>query len=270
MQVKDLIMAGKLKEARKMLVDQLKASPANTQARTLLFQILVINGEWDKALNHIEMLATQSNEPGVSIDVYRNLIAAEKERFAVSQLKKIPSFLPETPSYWEDYVEALKLISESKSEEAIEKIKAVDKQRPVVTGTLNDTPFTGFFDTDSALSCFIEAIEYERYLWIPIESIRELVVSAPETLMDLIWAKARVTTWGGLTMGCFLPAIYPHSFSSEDEHIKMGFVTDWQTLCGPFTKACGRHVYQVGDDDYELFQLGEVTFNMTDAKKEDE
>lgn len=269
MEVKDLIMAGKLTDARKILVEQLKASPGNAQARTLLFQILIVNGEWEKALNHIEMLATQSNEPVASIEVYRNLIAAEKERLDVFQLKKIPSFLPETPSYWEDYLEALKLISAEKSDAAIEKIKSIDHQRPVVTGKLNKTPFTGFFDTDSTLSCFIEAIEYERYLWIPIESIRELVISAPETFMDLIWAKGRITTWGGLTMGCFFPAIYPNSFSSKDERIKMGLMTDWKPLCGRFTRAYGRHVFQVGDEDYELFQLGDVTFDMAEVKEDE-
>lgn len=267
MDVKELIMAGKLAEARVMLVERLKKSPADRQARTLLFQILVINGEWDKALNHIEILAAQTGKADPGIDVYRNLIAAEKERFQVFQLKQKPAFLPEIPAYWEDYHGAVKLMTEAKSDEALEKIKSVDAKRPVVTGMVNGTPFTGFFDTDSTLSCFIEAMEYERYLWIPVEFIRELVVSAPKTLMDLIWAKARITTWEGLTMGCFLPAIYPNSFSNENDLVKMGFKTDWRTLCGPFTRACGRHVYQVGDKDYELFELGEVTFNITDTKK---
>ena len=45
---------------------------------------------------------------------------------------------------------------------------------PHVQGTINGESFKGFKETDNTLTYFIEAIEYERYLWVPIANIREL------------------------------------------------------------------------------------------------
>jgi type VI secretion system protein ImpE len=136
----------------------------------------------------------------------------------------------------------------------------IDGQLVNLRGASDGHPFVGFKDTDATLAHFIEAIEYERYLWIPIASIRELAVAPPKTLIDLIWAKGRITTWEGLTLGCFLPVRYPESHASDDDRIRLGRLTDWQPLGGGFTKALGQHVFQVGQEDKSIFELGEVIF----------
>ncbi|HAA04476.1 MAG TPA: virulence protein SciE type, partial [Syntrophobacteraceae bacterium] len=46
MEPKELIRAGRLTEARTLLTEAVKASPADMGLRTLLFQVLVFFGEW--------------------------------------------------------------------------------------------------------------------------------------------------------------------------------------------------------------------------------
>jgi type VI secretion system protein ImpE len=160
---------------------------------------------------------------------------------------------------------ALELLHNDKVEAAAKAFAAVQESLPSIQGTINGEPFAGFTETDSTLAFFIEAIEYERYLWVPIAAIRELVVSKPETLIDLLWAKGRITTWEGLTMGCFLPVLYPNSSESQDNKIRLGRLTDWQPLGGGFARATGQHVFQVGEEDKSLLELGEVIFKLADA-----
>ena len=265
MNPKALILDGQIDSARAMLVDQIKKSPADLQARSLLFQVMLLCGEWDKARRQLDIAASQQAAPDMNVSVYQNLIQAEKERAAVSRSEQRPTFFPDIPEYSEDFFHALALLKAGNIEGAEKLFGNIDARLGDVTGTVNGKPFKGFKETDTTLAYFIEAIEYERYLWVPIANIRELAVSPPSTLIDLIWAKGRITTWEGLTMGCFLPVLYPHSFESDDDRIRLGRLTDWTALGGPFTKAVGQHVYDIGGTDYSLFEIEEAIFTLSAA-----
>ncbi len=263
----DLVKEGKLSEARKLLIEEVKSSPADAGKRTLLFQVLIFLGEWDKAERHLETIATQDPGRGAGAQTYRDLIAAEKERIEVIRLNQLPSFVPETPPYFETYYAGLKKLVEKNPEEAKEYFDQTNAQRPTVSGTVNGTPFTGFADTDTVLFPFLETIAHEHYVWVPFEFIRELVIPAPQTLFDLIWIQASLTTWEGLTMNCYLPVLYPDSCQHEDERIKLGRMSDWTPLGGTFSKGVGQHVFQVGEEDVAILEIREALFDFNDSKK---
>ncbi|GAB6909187.1 conserved hypothetical protein [Desulfosarcina cetonica] len=265
MNAKALILDGRINEARQMLVDRVKKKPTDSVARSLLFQVMLLGGEWDKALRQLDIAASQKTGSEMGETVYRNLILAEKERLAVARMDQRPTFFPEIPDYADDFFEALERLQAKDGEAAAAIFQRIDAGLPQPRGTLNGTPFTGFRETDATLTYVIEAIEYERYLWVPIASIRELVVSPPKTLMDLIWAKGRITTWEGLTMGCFLPVCYPRSFESSDDRIRLGRLTEWQPLGGAFARGMGQHVYDVGGTDRAIFEIKEAVFTLKDA-----
>ena len=231
---------------------------------------MLICGEWDKAQRQLDIAASQQTAQDMNAPVYQNLIQAEKERAAVAAMEQRPTFFPDVPEYSDDFFMALELARDEKTDEAAKLFARVEEMLPPIQGTINGETFTGFRETDSTLAHFIEAIEYERYLWVPIANIRELVVSPPKTLIDLIWAKGRITTWEGLTMGCFFPALYPNSFASPDENIRLGRRTEWQAMGGSLARAVGQHVYEVGGTDRSIFELQEVVFSLAqpvDAEK---
>ena len=59
MTAKDLMKAGRLSDARRVLIEEVKSAPTDVGKRTLLFQVLAMGGEWDKALIHLDMISTQ-------------------------------------------------------------------------------------------------------------------------------------------------------------------------------------------------------------------
>lgn len=260
-----LLKEGRLSEARSALVASVKNKPTDAQSRSLLFQTLLFLGEWDKAQRHLDIVASQSPVPDPTVEVYANLIQAERNRSEVARKNTRPDFFPEIPTYAEAFFAVREKIAAQAYVDARNQLESILDSREPVRGTRDGIAFSGFMDTDPAFSLFIEAIEYERYLWVPIASIRELVVSPPQTLIDLIWAKGRITTWEGLTMGCFLPVIYPLSSESDDDRLRSGRLTDWKPLGDQLTQAVGQRVFQVGDQDVGILELGEITFDPDSA-----
>ncbi|MCB2181952.1 MAG: tetratricopeptide repeat protein [Desulfobulbaceae bacterium] len=270
MEVKELIQAGKLAEARQLLVAAVKASPADPVSRTLLFQVLCYSGEWDKADRHLQAIATQDSGREAGALGYRNIIQAEMERREVAGSNQSASFLSEPPDYLDLFLQIRKKLSEKNESEAATLLAELDSLRPSISGTVNDTAFSGFCDTDTTLFPFLEVIAHERYLWVPFESIRELSLSAPESLLDLLWVSARITTWEGFAMNCYLPVVYPHSYLHEDERIKMGRMTDWQALAGSYAQGMGQHVYDVGGKDMAILEIQDIVFNFPGKEESDE
>jgi len=270
MEIKELIQAGKLSEARQQLVAAVKKSPADTILRTMLFQVLCYLGEWDKADRHLQAIAAQDSRREAGVLGYRNIIHAEMERHEVVNKNKNGSFISDPPDYIELFLQVRHQLDEGRTSEAEELLTKIDAQRPLLSGTVNDIPFVGFCDTDATLFPFLEVITHDRYLWVPFESIREVSVAEPESLLDLLWIAARITTWEGLTMNCSLPVLYPNSSLHADEKIKMGRITDWLPLAGPYARGVGRHVFDVGGKDMSLLELHEIVFNFPGNKQSDE
>ena len=99
-----------------------------------------------------------------------------------------------------------------------------------------------------------------RRVTIPIDSLRELVLPAPTSLLDLIWASAQITTWDGLTINGFLPVLYPETFRHEDDRMKLGRMTDWLPLGGGLFQGVGQHVFQAGDTEIGILEIREANF----------
>lgn len=270
MDARDAIRAGKLSEARKILVDAVKASPADLGSRTLLFQVLCFCGEWDKAERHLDIIASQDPARETGVQVYKNLVQAEKTRTGVMNGHARPAFLPDIPRYAEKYFLARDKVLQNKGEEASCVFDEVHAEIPALSGTMNGRDFQGFRDTDTMLSPFLETIVHERYVWVPLELIRELLITPPKTLFDLLWIPAHVTAWDGFTMQCYLPVLYPGSFSHDDDRVKLGRMTDWTSLGGPLFRGMGRHVLDIGGEEISILSIEEVVFNPTDRAGKDE
>ncbi len=262
MEAKELIRAGKLGEARSQLVSEVRDRPGNAATRTLLFQVMALLGEWDKAERHLDVLAAQDVKTEIGVQAYRNLLNMERQRHETFELGRRPPLVPASPPY----LELVFLLWESLNQNDIDEASAlqdkIDAARPGIAGQCNDKPFTGFSDTDAYLAPFVEAMIHDRYVWIPVECIRELLLPSPRTLLDTIWAPAHITTWEGLTLQCNLPVLYPESCKHAADPIKMGRLTEWVHIGGRFSRGFGQHVFQVGDDELGLLEIREIHFSL--------
>ena len=268
MTVQECIKAGRLVDARARLTAEIKAAPTNSTTRTLLFQILAFCGEWDKAGRHLDLLALQQASLESGAQLYRNLLVAERHRSAVFRGERLPDFMTAEPPFLSPCFAFRSALAAGKTDEASTLLAKIEGLMPEMSCTVQGESFTGFYDTDSSLFPFLELFIHDRYLWIPFASLRELSIPRPETLMDLLWTPAQVVTTDGLTSNCFLPVLYPDSASHGNELVRMGKMTEWAELGGGFCRGYGEHVYQVGDGEKSLLELGEVTFTVTSSGTE--
>jgi type VI secretion system protein ImpE len=260
MNVKELIAEGRLSEARAQLTADVKATPSNTGKRTLLFQVLAFLGEWEKADRHLDMIASLDPSSETGGLVYRNLLAAEKRRADVFRAKRLPDFLSPVPAYVETWLVALDKAASGRPNEAADLIGPAEDGRTPLQGTVNGQTFLGFSDTDTILGPFLELMMHDRYIWVPFDAVAELSVSAPATLLDLLWIQARLTTWEGLNVQGYLPVLYPGSPLHEDEQVRLGRRTEWIAAGDSLARGAGQHVYQAGESDVPLLEIREVAF----------
>ena len=77
---KELLDAGELSAAIEELTIEVKANPTDIWRRTFLFELLCFAGELDRAERQIDVVGVQSAQAEVGVQVYRNLLKAERAR----------------------------------------------------------------------------------------------------------------------------------------------------------------------------------------------
>jgi type VI secretion system protein ImpE len=72
-----------------------------------------------------------------------------------------------------------------------------------------------------------------------------------------------MVTWESLTINCYLPVLYPDSFLHKDDRVKLGRMTDWVSLGGPFSRGMGQHVFGIDGEEVAILEVRDVTFELS-------
>jgi type VI secretion system protein ImpE len=199
MTANELFRAGRLTEAIQTLGNELRDHPTDRQRRTFLFELLCLSGEYSRAEKHLNLLADANEDAKTGALVYRSAIFAERQRAAFFEAKQYEAGLNDVP--------------------------------PPRPGRLNGTPFQTIEDADPRLGPRLELFLAGEYLQIPFAHISTLRMEPPKLLRDTLWPVASATGASGLNQQDFgqvlLPALYPFSFRSERDSVKLGRETDW-------------------------------------------
>jgi len=261
MDIRKYILAGDMAKARAELIGEIKRRPADQAVRVLLVKVMCFLGEWDKAVNHLQILTTQDPSAAPGVEIFRNQILGAKQREQTLSGRRTPDLLPLNPGLSERWAAYLQDLNARRQTSARRILDEIANTASSISGIRSNVPFADFRDTDDRFFAGFEAIVHDRYVWIPMDAVRELAVSPPADLMDLLWASCRFTLWDGLTLHCYLPVLYPGSHAHENPDIRMGRATDWIDVGENLVQAAGQHVFALGDQDIPLLELGEVIFN---------
>jgi type VI secretion system protein ImpE len=207
-----------------------RSDPANAKRRTMLFQLMVLSGQWDRALTQLYVIKEMDAEAGDFVRTYREVVRCELFRKEVFAGGKTPLVLGEPQEWIAKLTEAARLLGEGKVAEAAELRSAAFEAAPAVPGSLNGEPFEWIADADVRLGPVCEAVLNGKYYWIPFERLARIEVEAPTDLRDLIWAPARLTFANGGEQVAFLPARYPGTEAAEDDDLRLARKTQWRDL----------------------------------------
>jgi type VI secretion system protein ImpE len=230
MKAKELLDAGKVREAEKVLSLFLRENPADTTQRTFLFELLCFSGQYDRAEKQLSVLAKGSHEAEMGAVLYYSALHGEKTRNSMFQKQEFP--------------------------------KAAAAPSP--PGKLNGKPFQSISDADPEIGPRLEMYAAGAYLWIPFEHIASVQIEPPRVLRDTLWTSAFVLTgpsFKGTDIGqVIIPAIYPFSFKSDDESVWLGRSTEWVADDEGHEFPVGQKIFIVDGEEVPLLEIRSLEF----------
>jgi type VI secretion system protein ImpE len=265
MTANELIEAGQLTAAVDALGDTLRRAPRDAVARASLFTLLCLAGRWDRAVQQLDAMEPLRDSRSTAIvdpQRYRSLLATEllRQRYFAEGLP--PKTFGEPDVAVQTTLTIGRLVAAGDYNQARELFDQFDGNRPALTGRLGGEPFDDFQDAEDWMSPVLEVLAPEGYFWVGWGEVQFLDVIPPRSLIDLVWAPARLGLNSGVIGAVALPGLYSTSWNHPDELVRLGRRNDWIDLGAGLIRGAGVKVYQVGDRDKALVELQDLTFDL--------
>jgi len=254
---------GRLDDALAALQADIRKRPQDKALRVFLFQLLAVNGAWERALRQLDVLVEMDAQYALLAQTYRPLIACEVFRDELFRGLRSPSSLGEPLPWFGSLIEATRLGAAGEHAAAQALRDQAFEQADAVPGRLDGKPFAWIADADARLGPVLEVVLQGRYFWVPFARIRKIDLEPAEDLRDFVWLPARFT-WsnGGEAVG-FIPTRYPGSEDGEAA-IRLARTTEWHEV-GGIGLGCGQRMLATDSDDAGLLEIREIELDLPDA-----
>ena len=222
----DLLRSGDLAGARASLVEDVKRAPGDQGARMFLWQVMALQGDWEKAAVQLRALASLSPEAQMLATVYSQAIAAEQTR-ADAFAGRAPTNVLVSSSPWIDSLaQALTAMARGEADEGARLREAAFEAAADTPGELDGGRFAWIADIDPRLGPCFEAIVAGKWGLIPFEAVARIKTEGPRDLRDVVWLPAELSLRSGQSAAALLPARYPGSERASGD-VQLGRATDW-------------------------------------------
>lgn len=228
--VEALLKEGRLRDALGMVQTNVRAEPARITHRILLFQVLALLGQWERAATQLKTLEEMDQETLALSQAYRQAILCEAFRREVFAGQRTPLVLGDPVDWLAWLLEALRMNAAGHHAEARGLRDRAFAAAPASAGRLDGQAFAWIADADMRLGPVLEALIDGKYYWVPLDRLRGIEIEAPTDLRDLVWLPATLTFATGGENVALLPARYPGSEDADDDLVKLGRRTDWRDL----------------------------------------
>ena len=222
---RDLWEEGRLAEAITRLSAELRAEPGDRAARTFLFELLITQGEWERASRQLATLRGESPASALGLLQLAQALEAEVLR-----------------GEW--YTQTVPKMSLDRSEST--------------SGTLNEEEYAALSDADPLVGARLEVFHVGKYLRIPFREIATIRMQAPTQLWHTIWIPAvvrlRADTTGESLGRVLLPTRSSGSETDDDADVCRGRTTVWRDVRG-VVRPCGQKVLLADDRDIGLLDV---------------
>lgn len=273
MSAEQSLREGRLLDALAELQAQVRKEPANAKHRIFLFQLLAALGQWERALNQLNVVGEMDALALPMVQTYREALRCEIFRAEVFTGRRSPLVFGDPAPWVALLLEALRLTAGGQYVQARSVRDQAFETAPATAGTIDKQPFDWIADADPRLGPVLEAIVNGRYYWIPFQRIQTIVLEQPADLRDYVWMPAHFT-WanGGETVG-LVPARYPDSPTSADPLVQLGRKTEWLECDAETWLGLGQRMLTTDQGEYPLLDARRIDLKietiLTDAESGD-
>jgi type VI secretion system protein ImpE len=260
----ELLEAGQLTGAIDALGDTLRQDPRDAVARTSLFTLLCLAGRWDRASNQLEAMDSLGDPRTSVLDParYRVLLAAELARQRHFTDHSPPQTFGPASQSVKVTLAIGKLVAEGQAEKARELFDKFETERILASGTIGGQPFDDFHDAEDLMAPVLEILAPEGYFWVGWDEVQYLDVVPPRSLLDLVWAEARLGLINGVAGIVAVPGLYSTSWNHPDEQVRLGRRNDWIDVGAGLVRGAGAKVFDVGGQVKALLELQDLVFDI--------
>ena len=256
----DLLKTGDPAGVLKALQEEVRAKPQDAKLRVFLFQLLCVLGQWDRALNQLNVAAQLDAAALAMAQMYREAIRCELLRAKVFAGATPPMVFGQPEEWLALLIEALLLAGRGKAKESAELRARAFDEAAGTAGTVGDQPFEWIADADSRLGPVLEAIINGRYYWVPFARLAKVVIDAPEDLRDVVWMPAHLVFTNGGESVALVPTRYPGSELSQDGQILLSRKTVWSEPAPDTYHGLGQRLLATDAGEVGLMDVRTIAF----------
>lgn len=255
MLAQQLVREGKLGEALAALQDAIRKDASNAKLRVFLFQLLAVMGQWNRALNQLNVAGELDAATLPMVQTYRAAIQCEALRADIFAGTRVPLIFGEPQPWLVQLIEALKYEEADPMRAAAAREQALEAA-PASSGSIDGARFDWLADADMRLGPVLEAIVNGRYFWIPLCRIQRIELDPPADLRDTVWSAATFTWTNGASTVGLIPARYSGTLAQVDDGLLLGRRTEWRG-----NEVLGQRMFVTDGGDYPLMDTRLVEFD---------
>jgi len=268
MLAEDRLREGDLEESLRQLQEQVRKDPANAKHRIFLFQLLALMGQWERAMNQLNVAGELDAGTLAMVQTYREALRCEVLRGEIFAGRRSPLVFG-TPDEWLALLmEAQSLLAQGAGEQARAMRERALEAAPTTAGTIDGASFDWIMDGDNRLGPVLEAIVNGRYYWIPFQRIRSIQIEEPADLRDLVWMPAFFTWANGGESAGLIPTRYPGSEASADPEVRRSRRTEWLEQPGGAYVGQGQRMFYTDSGEYALMAVRSITLATGEGEAE--
>lgn len=254
------LRAGDPEAALAALQAQVRSNPSDARLRIFLFQLLAVLGNWERALNQLNVAAELDAGALAMAQMYRVALQCESLRAEVFAGRKSPVVFGQPEPWLALLIEALLMTGRGQPEAAQALREQAFEQAPASAGSINGEAFEWIADADIRLGPVCEAIINGRYYWLPFANLQRLDIEPPADLRDSVWMPAHfLFTNGGEAVGV-IPTRYPGSEASSDGLIRLARKTDWVEKPAGVFEGLGQRMLTTQGGEFALMDVRQILF----------
>jgi type VI secretion system protein ImpE len=260
MQAEQLLQQGDLDGTLQVLQQNVRERPSDPALRVFLFQLLCVTGDWQRALEQLQLTAKLDPINLPMVQTYGDAIACELFRQQVFAGRQSPLVFGDPPAWIARLVEGLHLAAEGGLERARQLQQEALEQAPANPGQLDGQPFAWIADADQRIGPVLEAIINGGYYWIPMQRLSRVEIEPPVDLRDMVWMPAQLQFENGGATVALIPSRYSGTEASGDAALKLSRKTLWQQPITDFFIGLGQRMFVTDGDDHPLMRTHSIHF----------
>ena len=260
------LKGGDPRTALAQLQEQVRARPADPKLRIFLFQLLCVLGQWERALNQLNVASDLDAGVLAMAQTYGDAVRCEQVRADVFDGKRSPMIFGQPDQWLALLIESLLVAGKGEQGQSQELRARAFDEAPASSGTVDGRPFSWIADADSRLGPVLEAVINGRYYWVPFSRLTGLEIEAPEDLRDFVWMPAHLHFDNGGESVALLPTRYAGSEKADDGLILLARKTVWEEMAPETHRGLGQRIFATDAEDVPIMEIRAIV--MSDSEPE--